>query len=83
MMPETIADRLAAYSCSLRFEDLPEAVVHEAKRRFIDSLGTAVGAMDADAYAIAKRCAVRHVERAAPRFGKARSRSGNNDRVNH
>ncbi|MFL5242863.1 MAG: MmgE/PrpD family protein [Gemmataceae bacterium] len=61
MMPETIADRLAAYSCSLRFEDLPEAVVHEAKRRFIDSLGTAVGAMDADAYAIARRGA-QHVQ---------------------
>src|SRR5207244_11379718 len=43
----------------LRFEDLPAPVVHEAKRRFIDSFGTAVGAMDADAYAIAKRCALR------------------------
>ncbi|HMC66280.1 MAG TPA: MmgE/PrpD family protein, partial [Gemmataceae bacterium] len=32
---------------------------HEAKRRFIDSFATAVGAMDADAYAIAKRCAMR------------------------
>src|SRR5258708_38010079 len=55
MMPETLANRLAAYSCSLQFEDLPEPVVHEAKRRFIDSLGTAVGAIDAGAYAIARR----------------------------
>jgi 2-methylcitrate dehydratase len=61
MMPETLADRLAAYSCSLQFEDLPEPVVHEAKRRFIDSLGTAVGAMDAEAYAIARRGA-QHVQ---------------------
>src|SRR5207249_4327752 len=32
---------------------------HETKRRFIDSFATAVGAMDADAYAIARRCALR------------------------
>src|SRR5207249_1370785 len=29
------------------------------RRRFIDSLGTAVGAMTAEAYAIARRCALR------------------------
>src|SRR5258708_15864582 len=60
-MSEPLANRLAAYSCSLRYEDLPEPVVHEAKRRFIDSLATAVGAMDAEAYAIARRCA-QHVQ---------------------
>ncbi|MBI1913258.1 MAG: MmgE/PrpD family protein [Planctomycetes bacterium] len=54
-----LAQRLAEYGCGLRFEDLPAALVHEAKRRFIDSLGTAVGAMGADAYAIARRCALR------------------------
>src|SRR4051794_7186694 len=54
-----LAQRLAEYGCGLRFEDLPAAVVHEAKRRFIDSLGTAVGAMDAEAFAIARRCALR------------------------
>jgi 2-methylcitrate dehydratase len=54
-----LAHRLAEYGVGLRFEDLPAAVVHEAKRRFIDSLGTAVGGMPADAYAIARRCALR------------------------
>src|SRR5437762_4230853 len=54
-----LANRLAEYACHLRFEDLPASVVHETKRRFIDSLATAVGAMDAEAYAIAKRCALR------------------------
>lgn len=54
-----LAHRLADYAQQLRFEDLPAAVVHEAKRRFIDSLATAVGAMDADANAIARRCALR------------------------
>jgi 2-methylcitrate dehydratase len=50
---------MAEYSAGLRFEDLPKEVVHEAKRRFIDSFATAAGAMDSDAYAIAKRCALR------------------------
>src|SRR5262249_38509319 len=36
-----------------------EPVVHEAKRRFIDSIATAVGAMPAEAYSIARRCALR------------------------
>jgi 2-methylcitrate dehydratase len=54
----------------VRFEDLPAAVVHEAKRRIIDSLATAVGAMDADAYAVAKRCALRvQSDRRATLFG--------------
>ncbi|GIW78841.1 MAG: propanediol utilization protein [Gemmatales bacterium] len=58
-MGQPLANRLAEYSCRLTFEDLPAEAVHETKRRFIDSLATAVGAMDADAYAIAKRCALR------------------------
>jgi 2-methylcitrate dehydratase len=58
-MAEPLAHRLAEYAQRLRFEDLPAPVVHETKRRFIDSFATAVGAMDADAYAIAKRCALR------------------------
>ena len=59
-MTEPLANRLADYAHRLRFEDLPQAAVHETKRRFIDSFATAVGAMDADAYAIARRCALRH-----------------------
>lgn len=58
-MTQPLANRLAEYASKLRFEDLSKEVVHEAKRRFIDSFATAVGAMDADAYAIAKRCASR------------------------
>jgi 2-methylcitrate dehydratase len=59
LVSQPLANRLAEYTCALRFEDLPATVVHEAKRRFIDSFATAVGAMDAEAYAIAKRCAQR------------------------
>lgn len=58
-MSQPLAERLADYSQRLMFGDLPAPVVHEAKRRFIDSFGTAVGAMDADARAIARRCALR------------------------
>src|SRR2546429_2033752 len=58
-MAGTLAERFAEYAVKLRFEDLPAPVVHEVKRRCIDSLATAVGAMDADAFAIAKRCALR------------------------
>src|SRR5438105_8819 len=58
-MSQPLASHLAEYACQLRFEDLPGPVVHETKRRFMDSLSTAVGAMDAEAYAIARRCALR------------------------
>lgn len=58
-MTQTLAQRFAAYAHQLRFEDLPAPVVHEAKRRFIDSFATAVGAMDSDAAAIARKVALR------------------------
>jgi 2-methylcitrate dehydratase len=58
-MSEPLAERFGRYASQLRFEHLPAAVVHEAKRRFIDSFATAVGAMSADAYQIAQRCALR------------------------
>jgi len=45
----TLAKRFAAYSASLVFEDLAPEVVHEVKRRIIDSLGCAMGALDAEA----------------------------------
>src|SRR5437763_16227866 len=69
-----LADRFARYAERLRFEDLPANVVHETKRRFIDSFATAVGAMDSDAFAIAKRCAARVTSQpAASLLGGGRS----------
>lgn len=66
----TLAERFAKYASHLRYEDLPSKVVHEVKRRFIDSFATAVGAMDAEAYAVAKRCALRvQSDRPATLFG--------------
>ncbi len=52
MTHSNLAQRLAHYAVKLRFEDIPAEAVHEAKRRLIDSLATAVGAMPAEAFAI-------------------------------
>src|SRR5439155_23936890 len=59
-MSQPLAERFAAYSVNLKYESLPAAVVHEAKRRFIDSFATAVGAMPADAFSVARKCALRN-----------------------
>src|SRR5205809_761748 len=52
-----IADRLAAYAQSLRYEDLPAEVVHEVKRRVLDSLACVFGAWTAGPCVIARRIA--------------------------
>ena len=59
MAAPTLAARLAKYATELTFEKLSPEAIHETKRRVIDSLATAVGAMPAEAYHIAKRCAMR------------------------
>ncbi|OGQ60282.1 MAG: hypothetical protein A3J24_06785 [Deltaproteobacteria bacterium RIFCSPLOWO2_02_FULL_53_8] len=46
-MPDsTIAQAIAKFGLGLRFDRLPDPVVHEVKRRVIDSLGCAIGAYD-------------------------------------
>ncbi|MBK8914303.1 MAG: MmgE/PrpD family protein [Phycisphaerales bacterium] len=40
----TLAHDLAAKAAEIRFESLSPAVVHEVKRRILDSIGTALGA---------------------------------------
>ena len=54
---KTLADDLADFALRTRFEDLPDRVVAEARRRWIDSLGCAVGALDEPAPGIARRAA--------------------------
>lgn len=49
-----LADRLARYSRTLRYGDLPDAVVHEVKRRLLDSLGCALGAWNAPPCRVAR-----------------------------
>src|ERR671925_53196 len=56
-MKKTLAHQLADYACALRFEDLSKDVVHEVKRRVIDSLGCALGAWKEQPCAIARNVA--------------------------
>ena len=53
----SLAHQLADYSCALRFEDLSPEVVHEVKRRVIDSFGCALGAWQAEPFVIARKVA--------------------------
>ncbi len=55
----TLAQRLANYSTGLHYENLTPEAVHEVKRRVIDSFATAVGAMPSEAFAVARKCALR------------------------
>jgi 2-methylcitrate dehydratase len=54
-----LADRLAQYAHSFRFDDLSEPVVHEVKRRVLDSLGCALGAWNAPPCRFARQLAQR------------------------
>ena len=56
-MSRTLAEQLAHLSVALKFEDLPAPVVHEVKRRVIDSLGCALGAWHAEPCVIARKVA--------------------------
>src|SRR4051812_745949 len=58
-MRETLADRLASFALSTRFEDLPEAVVVEARRRLVDAFACAAGALHEPAPTIARTVATR------------------------
>jgi 2-methylcitrate dehydratase len=52
-----VADRLARYARALSYRRLPSAVVHEAKRRVLDSWACAFGAYGAAPCRIARRIA--------------------------
>ncbi|BCA53352.1 2-methylcitrate dehydratase [Nitrospira sp. KM1] len=54
-----LAARLARYCRSLRYERLSDAVIHEVKRRVLDSLGCALGAWSAPPCRIARHLAQR------------------------
>src|SRR5881296_4664789 len=56
-MKKTLAHQLADYACALRFEDLSKDVVHEVKRRVLDSLGCAIGAWKEEPCVIARKVA--------------------------
>jgi len=57
MTNTTLAHQLANFACSLEFEDLSSNVVHEVKRRVVDSLGCALGAWNEEPCTIARKVA--------------------------
>jgi 2-methylcitrate dehydratase len=58
-MSDTLAERLVAFALGVKYEDLPKEVVVEARRRLVDALGCAVGALDEPSSSIARRVARR------------------------
>ena len=56
-MSKSLAHRLAEYACSLNYEVLSPEVVHEVKRRVIDSFGCALGAWHEEPCVIARKVA--------------------------
>jgi 2-methylcitrate dehydratase len=52
-----VAETLAHYAATLKYEDLPAEVVRETKRLMIDSIGCGLGGFSADASQIANRLA--------------------------
>jgi len=58
-MHDFLADRLAEFALGTRFEDLPIEVVREAKRRLLDTIACAVGAIVEPAPRIARQVAAR------------------------
>ena len=61
-MAESLGDRyaslFASYAHATRWEQLPEATVHEIKRRVLDSIGVAMAAYDEDAPVAARAYAL-------------------------
>ncbi len=56
-LTNSLAHQLAIYAYSLEFEDLSTNVVHEVKRRLLDSLGCALGAWNEEPCTIARNVA--------------------------
>ena len=52
-----LAERLADYVHSTKYQDVPDNVVHETKKRIVDSLGCAIGAFTADPVKISRKVA--------------------------
>jgi len=57
-MSQTLAERFADYAASLRYEDLTPEAIHEAKRRLLDSLACAMGALNSEPATIARNLAL-------------------------
>ena len=56
---DTTIERVASYASGFRSESLPQDVIHQTKRRIIDTLGCALGGYDAEPCRIARKIATR------------------------
>jgi 2-methylcitrate dehydratase len=54
---QTLAEKLAVWTAALRYDDLPPAVIHQAKRLMVDTLGCALGGYDSEPVRIAREYA--------------------------
>jgi 2-methylcitrate dehydratase len=59
---DNLTQRLATFAASLAYEQIPQAILHHARRSLIDSIGCAFGGLDCEAARIGRRIA----EGAAP-----------------
>ncbi|MSR32751.1 MAG: MmgE/PrpD family protein [Gemmataceae bacterium] len=57
-MTESLARKIARFALELRWDDVPSETIHELKRRLLDSLGTALGALNSPASRAVKACAL-------------------------
>ena len=62
----TIAEYLGTYATTLKYEDLPAEVVHQAKRLVLDTVGCAFGGYDSEPARIARDMAADEVFAADP-----------------
>ncbi|MCZ6816151.1 MAG: MmgE/PrpD family protein, partial [Planctomycetota bacterium] len=53
-----LAEKLANWTHKIKYSDLTKDAIHETKRRFIDSLGTSLGAFRAKPVVIARQTAL-------------------------
>ena len=54
---QTVAENLGAYAATLKYQDIPANVVHQAKRTIMDTLGCAFGGYDSEPARIARELA--------------------------
>src|SRR4051794_17596162 len=53
----TLAERMASFAVGLRYDHLPPAVIHEVKRRVLDSIGCAFGAFQSEPGRVSRKVA--------------------------
>lgn len=56
-VPDTFQDRLVRYARNLRYEDLPDVTVHDARVRLIDTFGSLIGGFYGEACRVSRSTA--------------------------